>query len=335
MIKKYRKYLNFTEQDLNKAIDLPSYEILNDRTVIDTLFYTVPRALKKAKFQFSDFIKIKNYKSKPTFYQHKEKESSYLVIIESRHLDTKILCFIYLEDGVDLEIHRDNKPAIIYITNHVSFGKIHKIISLYHVKHNTMHRDYGPQELIYDCIDGIIREINLNYVQNNTLYRVNHPATLTFTKDATNKCRLKNITFFNKESLFPKVDRIFYSGDGKIIVFKIFLSKDDSMTKTYHTSSEDDNNNGFIMQTYMHKGKMHRIDGPAIIKTNSNNIVSEETWVFDNIPIPQNVIKIKNKEFTHPPTKTSIIDAILFNREYGMYIKQFHEEKCNGSKKIS
>lgn len=68
--------------------------------------------------------------------------------------------------------------------------------------------------------------------------------------------------------------------------------------------------NAYLLGGYEYLGKLHRVDGPALLDYNKKGQVTKWAWYFDGMPIPKDVIR---KHFIDPlrPTPEEAAKFIL------------------------
>jgi len=311
--KQYRKYLKFSKNDLDKLIDFDSYT-----------FYKFGENIIKEFNSYTELHKRFFYKcmkfSEAIIYKHKTKEE-YLFRIKFNNENE---LHIYSLDENIRCIHRDNLPAII---EHKRYKFINVTNLIYMVK-NINHRLYGPQsiEYVFNYNNEKPFNVYLQYFQNDKMHRVNGPAYIYIIESKFNLIEY----FINDEPVKDKPSRIQYNNNGTIDEITI-------MRDGYYEKYEflyDNNNNKYcksrIIHNYLNKDdKLHNLTGPAIIAKNYKTKEIVKTWYFNGTEFPDDVIKIENNEIQYPVTKQDIIKTLLFDREYGMYIKSLYERDMN------
>ena len=71
------------------------------------------------------------------------------------------------------------------------------------------------------------------------------------------------------------------------------------------------------------------IDGSSIVSALVGSTISITSDYIDGKEFNDNIIKVDKGIIQRPVTKRDIIETILFDREYGMYIKGLLDEKSS------
>lgn len=201
---------------------------------------------------------------------------------------THLMTFCCYCLGISYTFHNLSGPAIIQIGN-----KLNNVIYKCHYKNNKKHREDGPAVFFYSN-QHIIEEV---YFINNALHREDGPARISYSS-----CNRITKEEYDQNN---KIHRL----DGPAII-------------TYY-------NDGCIETEHWFKNnKRHRLNGPAYTYYQRVG-TSIKSWYLNNKTIDTKKYPIvENNRICGeiPLTKETILNALLFDREYGMFLKQLYDK---------
>lgn len=210
-------------------------------------------------------------------------------------IDTKFnkKSYIYLEDLSTFSIHRFDAPAVI--TN------IFDLSTVLYYEHGLCHCLNGPQRTAFK--KGV--KISETYMVNNMQHRINGPSFIVFNPYNT---KIKIMEHFKQYDKFHRLD------DPAEIRYDLSNNTQEKINS----------------ESWYNNGKLHRLNGPAQIYYKTNAIdwfVNGKQIDIKKLPVFYNG-QLLNKKLN----KQSILNAMLFDREYGMFLKEKYEELSSANK---
>lgn len=282
-------YYNSTESfKLQRKFNLSSFEErvkLNQENVDIERF--LPEDLKKHIHNFSSL----------SVYAHKTKPYTKVIVQIAPYNKSY---FIYYSDDSFAKLHRDNGPAFVEFNNYDYMPLL-----VQYFKNGIAHRDNKPQELSY-YLSGNLRTIV--YKNNGLLHRINKPAVTSFWLVKVNGQIIKQ-----HESYFINGKRK-RNNDKPLVVW--YDGKGDVSAEFWY-----DENDSFT-----------RLNGPARITYIQSPIQEDKKikkeWFVNNkrldlrvFPAFENGKKINRVRLT----KSVIMGAMMFDRDYGNFLKKMYE----------
>jgi len=326
--KRYRKYFKFKLTDIEKIIEFDKCTLYKHFPKIKTII-KANRRNKYLNKLFSNIEKYTNdeesryYSIDITIYKAL---NAFLFKIEKTKIDsqyTGAFQYVYYIHSLDEEcttIHHNYLPGKITHINQRYDIKNIVIIEYYNL--GCFYRKYGPACLRYAYMENVISKLRLDYTY--TTLNKKYPYQISWNyKDLDNmyfepdfddnKCQAHNIYFENNK---PKTINIGSKEYGIQIQKKYAVGslRVISQTTSYYTISYN----------------LSRLNGPALITEEFQDYgkyVKNKQWFFKDIELPNDVPKIENDKPLTPLTKSDILKSILFDREYGAYIKKLYEEQ--------
>jgi len=243
------------------------------------------------------------YKEK-TLYKHKTKELYILHLIATGTFEI----YTYAKDINITNIYREDGPAHIEIEGNKYYDS-----HISKIKLSEYNQDSGNIKcLIYhfnisnlfDSLEIENENNRLHYVQINRTDGIDYIIRKQYISE-----NVKVSIYYGKNK---KTIHIF-DKTKKVYVEKHQFYIDDSKVTTYKYNIEP--------------GWLHRLDGPSYIVYDKNPKFS---WYINNIQVPEDIIKVNLKKCPNPIiTRRDMLQAMLFNREYGTYIKSLYEQNKN------
>lgn len=270
--------------------------------------YFVPKAVRKyLSFSPDDlnkfldltlYEKIKTHNEQLyqiTYFKHKKK-SIYLKETKSFGLERSQTNYKFYENEAFSYVSIGDKRNL--------HNNIFKIISTTDVTTNkpialeiTFLNEGGPLYLLYSL--GQTARIECNHKKINYTLIVSNINSLLVEKTYQDKIITKN---YEDNILFQMNIKNSQTKEQKII----YKHSDKSNKYTYVNFERN-----FIQ---------HRLNGPSSFRI-CNKIKEQKLWYVNGKKIPDNIIHYE-KNLTQPITKPNILDAMLFDLEYGEFLKE-------------
>lgn len=265
------------------------------------------------------------------------------------------------------ELHCENGPAHIKY-----YSKIQKPIQEVWIQHNKLHNLNGPAWIEYDPSGNIIQEI---WYKEGAFHNLNGPAKCIYNKNGilTDERWFKenqphnmngptviirnNDGIITEEQWFEDGDeknsnngptkRCYYDS-GMLKSEEWYELDDDLFEKTgsevkYHrldgpADSLYSEDGKIIYQIWRKNGYLHNLNGPAVIINENDKLIKQ--WAINNKFLPITKLpRFENGQLCGriKLTKASILKAMLFDREYGLFLQEMYKkiqnEKALNSKK--
>jgi len=318
--KKYRKYTTMTQDQLNELIGLNDYTYVEMYHEPNTIPSTILNCIWSITFML-DLVSViySHHAMRVCLYKHNI-DKSYLIIFKNETLNVEY--YIYCADKEYKVINRYEKPAFIKIK--CSSASTYITASLYYIQNNIEHRDFGPQTLLYEQHDRTNNKFFLSqlaYKQNGILYRSNGIVKLSFNNhtdiNLDNGIAKSSIVCSYRQVIKNNVKySINYKLGNHLLVNSIMVIFLDYPGKYIKI------NDGIY---FYENSTLHRYEGPAILTKNDG--IEKKSWFINGEFLPDTIVKLTNNIPNKPLTKANILEAMLFNRNYGEYLLNLSKEK--------
>ncbi len=292
MHKSIRKYAKFDSKKLIEFIEIDSYdsiETIEYPQHLETKYKTV-----LLHYRLLSLLPVERLEA----FKHKQ-ENSYMVRISAINHTT----YLYL-DGDLKTLNRNKKPAVIILDNFSIKEKINNAYSvtiiLKYYKNGKDHNDFGPTELRFNQINDKFVLSRLEFTKNDLYYNKH------------------GIVCYDNSQL-GKVDIVFMKHD--VITSYSFLPNHIEIEKALGDYRQIINceRNGTCARSYEKNFTTHRLDGPAYIYKTKTKTYME--WHVNGKKLPDDIIHYK-KGLEKNTTKTDVLKAMLFDQEYGEFLKE-------------
>jgi len=338
--KKYRKYLKFDPNNIEKLIEFDKCIIYKHFTDVNTIINANPECYLSEiindlnRYTCLD-VELNLYTIDVTIYKSL---SYFLFKIQLKSQDeiyrSSYTYYIYSTNEYTLTAQHEYLPKLIEIIESLNARELTITISYAQKKHNTSE----PSSLYYFFINNAIVNLQLQYskvanlndpykitIVNNNLYETNFYINPNSLSNKYHMHTIKYNTNLNK----PVEIKLYSPTDGILEIIKQYNSSTGKIINKY--------TNYYIKNCKYMTHKHHRYNGPAqiIMELDQNNQwIETKKWLINGVSIPDDIPKIEKGKPLIPLTKSDTLNSILFDRDYGTYIKRLYDEQENNFKKI-
>lgn len=260
-------------------------------------YYSIPLDLKDILHPRLEYFQFHNIE----IFQNPETLEC-KVIAYYEHNRKRIL-YTYYSDRTLTKLHRKNNPAFIEVLNDGNISHIEFFEN--DIKHNSN----GPQEVLYSYTDSPLKII---YRINGKCHREDGPAISYF----RNSLDLKKLI---KDEEIYMIDGYYRENGPSVIKYDWIGNKQE--------------------ETWYKQGRIHNLNGPALITYKNDKIISKK-WYVNGKPLNRTKMPAFENNVLCGRIKLnqrSILEATIFDREYGTFLKEMYEkiqnEKALNSKK--
>ena len=290
--KSIRQYARFDPSKLDELIEIDSYDLIESYVNC-----SCDDIKKRSKIEIGDVLNMIVHKfDEVAIYKHKTNNSYMLCTISITNFIAQFSYFYFKNKAFYFDVHRENKPAQI----NLSISNKGKYIYLNYYKNGLHHNEHGPAHISYSSkLNDKFLELNsLSFKRNDKFYNKNGLINCLL---SSNRIVLK----FMKNNILKAIDQ---SNNYKEITIENLNNS---------TLLSIVNDGSYYNYHYYSDANLHRLNGPAIIRKKD---AIEQYWYINNKKLPDDIIHYE-KGLEKDITKTDILKAMLFDQEYGEFLK--------------